>query len=594
MRKQENVIYQRALKFLYRRTNYETFKSIPYSEMENSLLRVREFLAYLGNPDRRFTIVHVAGTKGKGTVCHALDRIYRAAGYRVGLFTSPHLDDLTERFQIDGKNCDKTFFGETMRALVERWNEYAELKKANAFEGGAGFASDVPTQKMSFFEWSLVLAIALFARAGVDVAILEVGMGGKYDATNACDSDVSVLTSISYDHCEQLGNTLVKIAGEKLGIVKTNAPLVSGVGFANALRHEPLTPIAETQDGVEEDMEDDNEEVELNSAQDVGAFDASGGDDAIDDALDAADSEREDAEDVADEIADGDKNDAAIVEREREDAGSAEGVKNVESDWTRQAQALLTIDPQTQIAQADLETVKALARERANEFGAPFYQVDAVSPMVRSFPAPPFDSVRRWNFEIALKVVDVLANRAEYPSGRLNPSGRSGKLTLPVSREAILQAAENFQIPARFEVVSTEPIVVVDGAHNRASVAAFMQAVKERYPERKIRILFASTIGKDTRGMIAEIAPVADEIVLTERDKDERAEPVAELIQTVEELLDETCSDDSPIRRKFRVVPDFHAYLADYCTRPNPGNDVLCAIGSFYFAAEVRRDILDR
>ncbi len=549
MRNQENAIYQRALKFLYRRTNYETFKSIPYAEMENSLQRLRDFLAFLGDPERRFVIVHVAGTKGKGSVCHSLDRIYRAAGYRVGLFTSPHLDDLTERFQIDGKNCDKTFFGETTRGLVERWNEFNARRKK---ELGADRVDAEP--KMTFFEWSLVIAVALFARAGVDIAILEVGLGGRFDATNAVDADVSVLTSVSYDHCEQLGDTLMKIAGEKLGIVKTNAPLVSGVGFAKTLRHEPLPPIL---------RDDEPTELELPS-----------------------------------EVENEDKLPLELAAEEQtfatQDEEQEEFKKPIETDPARQLQAFLTIDPQTQIGEEELDEVKAFASRVAADHNAPFYQVESVSPYVAALPTPPFDSVRRWNFEIALKVVEVLATRAERPEGRTNSVGRVGALNLPVAREAIDEAAKNLTLPARFEIVSNAPIVVVDGAHNRASVAAFMRAARERYKTERIKVLFASTIGKDTRGMIAEIAAVADEVVLTERDKDERAAPLAELIQTVETMLDETCSEDAPLRKKFRVAPDFHAFLADYCARTNYTNEILCAIGSFYFAAEVRKDVASR
>ncbi|MBR5757435.1 MAG: hypothetical protein IKX88_02420, partial [Thermoguttaceae bacterium] len=162
MRSQENALYQRALKFLYRRTNYETFKSIPYDQMANSLRRLREFLEYLHHPERRYVVIHVAGTKGKGTVCGALDRIYRAQGYRVGLFTSPHLDDLTERVLIDGKKCDKTFFAETLLGLVDRWKEFLAEKKKDVerdeeFDDSESGADD----RLTFFEWTFILAVAL-------------------------------------------------------------------------------------------------------------------------------------------------------------------------------------------------------------------------------------------------------------------------------------------------------------------------------------------------------------------------------------------------------------------------------------------------
>jgi len=529
MRSQDSALYQRALRFLERRTNYENFQSIPYAQMEKSLARLRDFLDFLGAPDRRYAIVHVAGTKGKGSVCSALDKIYRAAGYRVGLFTSPHLDEVVERFQIDGKNCDKTLFAETLLNLTERWKEFAaRRKKARAeFSVDASDSLDetTPDAKLTFFEWSLVLAVALFARAQVDVAVLEVGMGGRFDATNVCDADVSVLTSVSYDHCEQLGRTIAEIASEKLGVVKTNAPLVCGVGFSNLLYPGAL----EAREKLEAQERETEKPLELGES------------------------------------------------------------KKKLTTSCRLENFTYAIEPETLVLPGDVETARNLARERADRFGAPFYPIEAVSPFVAELPTPPFDSVKRWNFEIALKVVDVLAARTTAPKGRPGADGGRPVRQFPVPQEAILSAASNFETPCRFEIVSTKPLVVVDGAHNRASVAAFMRALKERYPERKAKIMFAVSVGKDARGMLAEIAPFADEVVLTERSYEVRSESLSELIQATEDMLDEVCAEDAPLRKIFRVVPDYRAYIAEFCSRPSQNGEILCAIGSFYFAAEVRK-----
>ncbi|MBQ9127980.1 MAG: hypothetical protein IJY15_09520, partial [Thermoguttaceae bacterium] len=193
MSAKENDLYRRALDFLYKRTNYETFRKIPYEEMRRNLLRLKDFLAFLGNPEKNFKIVHIAGTKGKGTVCASLDALLRARGRRVGLFTSPHIEELTERFQINGKRCGKTLFAET---LLELSRLYVRFERERG-----------DSRPLTFFEWSLVVALVLFARAEVDVAILEVGLGGTFDATNVCDADVSAITSVSYDHCDVLGST---------------------------------------------------------------------------------------------------------------------------------------------------------------------------------------------------------------------------------------------------------------------------------------------------------------------------------------------------------------------------------------------------
>ena len=147
MRNSESSPYQRAKNFLKRRTNYETFKAIPYDQMAQSLERVKRFLDYLGSPDRQYAIVHIAGTKGKGTTCAALDQIWRAAGYRVGLFTSPHLDEVVERFQINGQNCDKTLFGET--TCANSGKNFSSAKNAVAVPKGR-FFSTTPSRNSPF------------------------------------------------------------------------------------------------------------------------------------------------------------------------------------------------------------------------------------------------------------------------------------------------------------------------------------------------------------------------------------------------------------------------------------------------------------
>ena len=465
MSAKENDLYRRALDFLYKRTNYETFQKIPYEEMQNNLLRLKDFLTFLGNPEKNFKIVHIAGTKGKGTVCASLDALLRARGRRVGLFTSPHIEELTERFQINGKRCGKTFFAET---LLELSRLYARFEKERG-----------DSRPLTFFEWSLVVALVLFARAEVDVAILEVGLGGKFDATNVCDADVSAITSVSYDHCDVLGSTLEEIAAEKSGIVKSSAPVVCGVGFSQILN----------------------------------------------------------------------------ARTARLPGGAA----------SRQ------IEPETTISAADVESVRAVVRSRAEAFDAPFYQIDAISPEVAALPSPPFDESRRWNFEVALKILSVLEPNAPA-----------------LSPKALRQAATQIVLPCRFEQVSQSPAVYVDGAHNRASVAAFVQAALERFPNRKIKILFATTVGKDVRGMLAEAAPFVDEILLTERSQEARALPIDELIRATESVLEEGFAEDDPVRRKIRVIPDFRAFLADYFARSPRSDEVLCAIGSFYFAAAVK------
>lgn len=584
MKSADNPLYQRAKKFLMRRTNYETFVSVPYDKMEASLARVRDFLEFLGKPQDSYVVIHVAGTKGKGSVCGALDQIYRAAGYNVGLFTSPHIDDLMERFQINGEPCDKTMFAETTSLLVERWKTFRRARRRehvgvktldNSYD-----ASD--EMQMTFFEWSLVIALALFARAKVDVAILEVGLGGRFDATNVCYADVSVLTSVSYDHCEQLGNTLDEIAREKLAIVKSNAPLVCGVGFADYLydgldefkRREALEPRATLC------------VADAARAQDVEPFDEENDDD------EPIEPFEESTPQVHEE--DAGENEPALDNNETDGTKEGEEIDPEtrifdDARKDRPEDYVYIADPERVISHDDVLRVRDMARETARVHNAPFDAVEAVSNFVASFPCPPIDSIRRWNFEIATRVVKILADRQVAPEFRPGANDPETTKRLPVAENVVRAAAARFAMPARFEIVSREPLIIVDGAHNRASVAAFMRAARERYPKAKIKVLLATSIGKDARGMIAELAARADEIYLTERTRDARSTPLPDLIQIHETLLDETCAENASIRRKFHVAPDFRAFIIGYCARQTSGNDILCAIGSFYFASEVRK-----
>ncbi len=158
----------------------------------------------LGNPENKFKSVHIAGTNGKGSVSHMLAAVLQSAGYKVGLYTSPHLKDFRERVKINGKMIPK-------KKVVEFVNKYKK-----------GFEKIKP----SFFEWTVGLAFDHFAKENVDIAIIETGLGGRLDSTNVITPLLSVITNISYDHQNLLGNTLQKIAGEKAGIIKKNRVVI--------------------------------------------------------------------------------------------------------------------------------------------------------------------------------------------------------------------------------------------------------------------------------------------------------------------------------------------------------------------------------
>lgn len=186
----------------------------PEHKVQPSLDRVRAVVDLMGNPHRAFRVIHVAGTNGKTSVTRMAESLVRAMGLRTGRFTSPHLHTVRERIAIDGEPIGP-------EAFVAAWEDVepyvAMVDEKSLAEGGP---------RLSFFEVFAVMAFAAFADAPVDVAIIETGMGGTWDATNVVDSDVSVITPIAYDHQQWLGETMVEIAGEKAGIVKPRSTVV--------------------------------------------------------------------------------------------------------------------------------------------------------------------------------------------------------------------------------------------------------------------------------------------------------------------------------------------------------------------------------
>jgi dihydrofolate synthase/folylpolyglutamate synthase len=208
------MTFDEAIEYWFHRIDFERKTPQP-GDMKLGQMRV--LLERLGNPHERYRILHLAGSKGKGSTSAMLEAILRAQGYRTGLFTSPHLERVEERMRVDGEPIGRA-------QLVSRLEEIHDAARAPA-PGESAPLND----SLTFFEIATALGFAHFAANGVDWAVLEVGLGGRFDATNVCRPDVALITSISFDHTETLGNTLAKIAFEKAGIIKPGRPTVSGV-----------------------------------------------------------------------------------------------------------------------------------------------------------------------------------------------------------------------------------------------------------------------------------------------------------------------------------------------------------------------------
>ncbi|GAB4084908.1 folylpolyglutamate synthase/dihydrofolate synthase family protein [Myceligenerans cantabricum] len=192
----------------------EIFSRMPEHKMDPTLERVERVMELLGDPHRAFRTVHLTGTNGKSSTARMVESLVREHGLRTGLFTSPHLSSVTERIQIDGEPLDEDRFVEVFEDVAPY---LGVVDRESEADGGP---------PLSFFEVLTVMAIAAFADAPVDVAVIEVGLGGGWDSTNVVDAQIAVLTPVAMDHEKWLGHTLAEIAAEKAGIIKDGATAV--------------------------------------------------------------------------------------------------------------------------------------------------------------------------------------------------------------------------------------------------------------------------------------------------------------------------------------------------------------------------------
>ncbi len=203
--------YQETLEYMY--NQLPMFQRLGAAAYKADLSATYKVCALVGNPEKDFPSVHIAGTNGKGSVAHMLASVLQEAGYKTGLYTSPHLRDFRERIRVNGKMIDQDY-------VVDFIHNYQE-----------GFEQIQP----SFFEMTFAMAIRYFSDKQVDIVVMETGMGGRLDSTNVVRSLCTAITNISFDHIQFLGDTVEKIAAEKAGIIKKDIPIVAGAMRSEAL-----------------------------------------------------------------------------------------------------------------------------------------------------------------------------------------------------------------------------------------------------------------------------------------------------------------------------------------------------------------------
>jgi dihydrofolate synthase / folylpolyglutamate synthase len=440
--------YEQAIEYLFSRVNFERLVGAQYSVDDFKLDRMQAFLARLGNPQETIPAVHIAGTKGKGSTAAFVASILTASGIRTGLFTSPHISAFEERLAVDG--------------TVPAPGELAELV-SSVSEVVSDLDKTPGRMSPTYFEIATALAWQYFRRKNAEIAVLEVGMGGRLDATNICRPAVTAITTISRDHTRHLGSRLEQIAREKAGIIKPGVSVVCGV--------------------------------------------------------------------------------------------TAPEAQSVIADVCRDQQARLLQFGRDfdyrYIPPVDGEGARVTVRTWRNTW--------------TELPLPLVGEHQAANAAVAVAAAEVLI-----------------ELGWQIPPAAIPEGIGRVRWPGRIELVARRPTVIVDTAHNWAAVAALLRTLEESFPARRRVLIFAATRDKDVAGMLRQLLPRFDSIVLTCFQNNSRSVPVEELQRLAQRVGDYPLHAVAEPATAWRLARRFAG-----------PEDLVCVTGSFFIAAELRDLILD-
>jgi len=402
--------YSKAISYLNSFTNYERLPKFPYRR-SFKLARFKNFLASIDNPQKELKVIHVVGSKGKGSVCAFITYILKESGFKVGLYTSPHLSDFRERIRILQRTTHHAIGNTEFEGMISK-KEICELV-CQLKPSIDAYNKILKNDALSFFEVYTALAIEYFKKKEVDFVVLEAGLGGRLDATNTCSNLISIITPISYEHTTTLGKTLRKIAYEKSCIIKQENKRISNGKI-----------------------------IALTSRQ------------------------KKVVEDVIKEAAQ--RNNALLLQEGRDfrfiikdDAFDYEGL------GVRINNLAVSLSGRHQIANASL----------------------------------------------AIAAVGAL----RYHS-------------VVIGEKAIREGLKNCLWPARFEIVSKNPLVVLDGAQNAASMEVLRKAVNEIFPGRKIWLIFGISKDKELKDTCQEVEKITDKIILS-RSVNPRASQPKDLLR---------------------------------------------------------------
>jgi dihydrofolate synthase/folylpolyglutamate synthase len=432
--------YSEAIAYLHSLTDYEKTRIERYTPETLDLSRVERLLAAVDNPHTRFPTLHIAGTKGKGSTAALGEASLRAAGFRTGLYTSPHLHTFRERIQVTGQAIAQ----DEVVALVQEIRPLIEC---------------IPG--VTTFEAITAIGFLYFARAEVDVAVVEVGLGGRLDATNVVTPEVSVITSLSLDHTYLLGNTLAEIAREKAGIIKPGIPAVTAPQRAEAIK-----------------------------------------------VLEAISQER--------------------------------GVPLVEigRDWD--------YEPGPANLEGQAFTVRRVA--------------DGGSDLDGEYWMPLLGRHQLENGASAIAALEIMRQRG-----------------FRIPAEAVREGLHNIHWPGRLEILSREPLIVVDCAHNPYSTQVLREALEEWFPDRRWVLIFGASADKDIAGMLRALLPISEYVIVTRSDHPRAAAPIelADVVASVGGGAEVSVSVRKSIRRGLAMM--------------DPGSGLLVT-GSIFLVADAREE----
>ena len=417
----------------------------PEHAIEPTLERMAALVSVLGDPQRSYPVIHVTGTNGKTSTARMIESLLRARGLRTGLFTSPHLSSIRERIVVDGQPV-------SAEAFVAAYDELAPY---------LAMVDGQQDSQLSFFEVLTGMAFAIFADVPVDVAVVEVGLGGTWDATNIADGTVAVVTPVSLDHTAYLGGTVEEIAADKAGIIKPGAVAV--------LAQQPL-PAAEAL---------------LRRVVTVGAS-------VVREGLEFG-----------------------VLNRDLAVGGQRLDLRGLRGDYT---DIVLPLFGAYQASNAAV----ALAAVEAFAAGAPLSGQPSGQEEDRADETAGWPSLDEGSESSAAPSAWLSLMTVRPPFRRPWPAmTRPGALGQDLVREGFAQVTS----PGRLEVVRRSPVVILDSAHNPAGMEAAMEAVTEAFTFAALIGVLAVSADKDVPGILDQMEPVISELVVTRNSSDRSLEP---------------------------------------------------------------------